>query len=212
MSNDCCKCRSTWEVNKTYLKGFLERAENAIYKPYRITSGPSTPPSTRYGFDPQFILESYDYSRLKNIPWQFKYLDRISIDLSTYQSISNCTCKSVENSKLIGSPIVEQDFKLDPNFSAPSLYANGKGKWMAIPNSFHVGLPGFAPYELAKVNIQWQFNKRLWIRKEIENYQSSHWCGAQCPEGPPPCQGSNCLWNGFSDFKFKKWKPPGFFE
>jgi hypothetical protein len=210
MSQDCCKCRSAWEVNKTYLKGYLERAQNEIYKPYRITSGPSTPPSTRYGFDPKFILESYDYSSLKNIPWQIKYLDRIFIDLDTYKSISSCTCKSAESPKLIGDPIVDQDWKLDPDFSAPSLYVNGNAKWMAIPNSYHAAL-GWQPYELAKVKIQWQFNKKLWTRKEIENYESKHYCGSRCPDGPLPCQGKDCLWNGFADFKFKSWKPAGFF-
>jgi hypothetical protein len=208
MAQDCCKCTSGWEVNKTYLKGFLERQTNIMYKPYRITDGPSDAPATRYGYDPQWVLESYDYSSLKNIPWQIKLLDKISIDLKTYRS--NCACKSAENPRLIGTNIY-QDWKLDPNFSAPSLYVNGNAKWMAIPNIYHAAL-GWQPYELAKVKIQWQFHKRLWTREEIEDYDSQHYCGSRCPDGPPPCQGLDCFWDGHSEFKFKKWKPPGFFE
>ena len=211
MSQDCCKCRSTWEVKNTYLKGFLERQANAIYNPYRVIDGPSSPPSTRYGYDPQWILESYNYASLRNIPWQIKLKNNIYIDISSYQSSSRCTCKSAAGGKLMRDPIIEEDWTIDGNFNAKNLYINGNGKWMAIPNSYHAAL-GWQPYELAKVKIQWQFGKKLWTRKEIENYESQHYCGSRCPDGPPPCQGNDCYWQGNGSYQFKQWKPPGFFE
>lgn len=208
MSQDCCKCRSRWQVENTYLKGFLERQSNAIYNPYRIINGPSDAPATRYGYDPQWVLESYDYTSLKNIPWQIKLKDSISI--RSYQSSSNCTCKSAIGGKLLNTTIKE-DWKLDPYFRPKNLYINGNAKWMAIPNVYHAEL-GWKPYELAKVKIQWQFNKKLWTRIEIENYESQHYCGSQCPDGPPPCEGNDCDWEGNATSKFRQWKPPGFFE
>jgi len=207
LTNNCCKCQSTWNLKNTYLSGTAVRETSPIYKPYRFIEGSDSPPDCEYGYDQVFEIDD-NYNPPKTFPWKLKILE--SSDVNDYGSSSDCDCTSSANKQFLYTTI-EQEWTSDGR-NYPNTYLEHKAKWWCVPNQWHgTGLnpdgnpgKGWSRYKLQDCKLQWSYKKRLSDRIEKDFYKADHECGLECPNGPEP---SGQPKNSSLRTEFRNWKP-----